>query len=129
MSEKSGHPALRLVGEIVNDLQGIIRAELSLATLEIRAEAAKLRQAAIFCGIAALVGALGLGWLLFAFIQMLAMVVALWAAALTVSVVALVGAALLAVIGIRRAKEVRAPFSKTTASMREIVQWKPTSEL
>jgi len=128
MTADQGKSATEIVGDIVGNVQDIVRAEVRLAGLELRDEALKLKQAAVLGAAAAFVALLGLGWLLYAFIQMLALAISLWAAALIVSVAALAIAGILALTAKRKIGELAAPLPKTRASVREIARWTQTHE-
>lgn len=128
MTSNTDNSASRLVADIIGNVQQILRAEVRLAALEVRAEVHKAKRAAVLFGAAAVVGTLGLGWLLFAAIQGLALVVAMWLAALIVSGLTLAAAGVLILMAGRQASELSEPMPRTRASLREIAQWKQTPE-
>jgi hypothetical protein len=116
-------PLSAILGDIVGNVQQIVRAELRLAKVEIRDEAAKARRGAILLAAGALVGVLALGVLLLAAVYALSTVVAPAWAALIVGGVAAIVAGAAAAAGARQFKQVTLPPPKTTATVQETLQW------
>jgi hypothetical protein len=113
----------QLVGEVVGDLSTLMRQELDLAKAELRQEAKKGGKAAGMLGGA---GVAGLLVLLFASLALMwwlddAMHTAL--AALIVTALWLVVAAVLYVIGRKRLSEVDPTPQQTIETVKEDVQW------
>jgi uncharacterized membrane protein YqjE len=109
--------------DIVGNLQQIIRAEVRLATVEVREEIAKARRAAIMMAIGGLFATLAIGFLLLAAVYLLATVVQPWLAAVLVALGAgVVGGALLA-IGAKQLKLVNLTPPRTVTSVQENIQW------
>jgi uncharacterized membrane protein len=123
MSAEDSKSAARLIADIVGNVQDIMRAEVQLAAREIRDEAIRLRRIAVLSGAAALVAVLGLGWLLFAFIQMLALTMSLWSAALIVSAATLVIACGLALAARSLGRKAASPMPRTRAAVQEMTRW------
>jgi uncharacterized membrane protein YqjE len=116
-------PLSAILGDIVGNVQQIVRAELRLAKVEIREEAAKARRGAMLIAAGALVGVLALGVLLLAAVYALSTVMAPALAALTVGGVAAIVAGAAAAAGARQFKQVTLPPPKTTATVQETLQW------
>jgi len=115
-----------LLSDIVGDIQSIVRAEIRLATVEIREELAKAKQGAAMLVAAGVVLMMAAGLALLAAVYALATVWPPWAAALAVAVVVAVGGGILAATGLHRVKEVQLPPQKTVKTVRENVQWAKT---
>jgi hypothetical protein len=108
---------------IVGNLQQIIRAEVRLATLEVREEMSKAKRASILIGVGGLFGVMALGFVLLGAVDLLAKVVEPWQAALIVALGAgAVGAALVA-MGIKQLKVVTLAPPRTVTSVQENIQW------
>ncbi len=122
MAPNHDRSPIELIGDIAGNVQDIVRAEVRLAAVELRTEAHGAVRVAALWGAAALVGALGLGWLLYAVIQMLALVMALWSAALVVSVATMAIAGVVAITARRRLRRIGSPLPRTRASLAEIAQ-------
>lgn len=112
-----------LLGNLVSDLQDLIRGEIKLARQELKEEA---QSAAIGvglmagAGVFALVGMIFLG---FTLTYALMRLVPDWAAALIVAVLILAGALTLFVIGRQRLAHVDPVPHQTIASLKEDTQW------
>lgn len=112
-----------LLGDIVTNLQQMVRAEVRLAKVELRQEAAKARQGAVLLVAGGLAAVLGLGVLLLAAVYALALVVPAWAAALIVGLVtAAVGGAVVSA-GLRHFHSIHLPPQKSAAVLAENIQW------
>ena len=116
-------PLSSILGDIVGNVQQIVRAELRLATVEIREAAAKAKRGAVLLAAGTLLGVLALGVLLLAAVYALSTVMAPALAALIVGGVAAVVAGAAAAAGARQFKQVTLPPPKTTATVQETLQW------
>jgi uncharacterized membrane protein YqjE len=104
--------------DIVANIQDIVRAELRLATTEIKQEAAKAADGGRLLGAGAVAALFAVAFLLLSAVYGLALVMPVWAASLTVAVLLAVISAILIGSGRTRLKSVHAP-KKTVASIRE----------
>lgn len=112
-----------LLGNLVSDLQDLIRGEIGLARQELKEEA---QSAAIGAGFMAGAGALALVGLIFVGLTStyaLMRLVPDWAAALIVAGLLLVGALILFVVGRRRLAQLDPVPRQTLASLKEDTQW------
>ncbi len=111
-----------LVSEVLNDLSTLMRKEIELAKAEVRQEATKAGK-----GVGMLGGAAVAGWftLMFAsltLIWVLDLIMPLSVAALIVTLLWGIGAAVLAITGRKKLQQVKAP-EQTVESLKEDVQW------
>jgi len=113
-----------VLGDIVDNLQEIIRAEVRLAKAELREEAARAKRGVVFLAAAALLGTMALGFFLLAAVYGLATVMPPWSAALIVAAAVAVIAAIMVSIGLKGFKDLGLP--KTAATIQENVQWAKT---
>lgn len=120
-------PAERSIGallaDILGDLHVIVRGEVRLAKAEIREEIAKARRGVVLLVAGGLVLTAALGCGLLAAIYGLATVWPPWAAALAVGGGTAVLGAALALSGRKQIDSIELPPQKTTASVRENLQW------
>ncbi len=123
MTTAADRPLSAVLGDIVGNVQQIVRAEIRLAKVEIRDEAVKARRGAMLVAGGALLGVLALGVLLLAAVYALSTVVAPALAALIVGVAAAVIAGAAAAAGARQFKQVNIPPPKTSATVQETLQW------
>ncbi len=112
-----------VLSDIVGDLQQIIRAEVRLAKAEVRDEVGKAKRGAVLmlCGGVVLTASLGL--ILLSAVYALAIVWPPWAAALAIAAVAAIAGLVLARAGRQRLADVELPPQRTTATVRENLQW------
>jgi len=115
-----------VLGDIVGNIQQIVRAEVRLAKTEVQDEIQKIGSSAAMLGVAAIAAVLGLGVLLLACVYGLSTVMAPWAAALVVAVATLAVAGIAASIGVKRLRQVRLPPPKTVRSIEETMKWTTT---
>ena len=109
--------------DIVASAQEIIRSEVRLAKAEVREETRKAIQAGTALAVGAVLALYGLGFLLWAATDSLAMAMPRWAAALIVGgLLAVIGAIGLS-IGLNRWKDVNPSPDKTIADVKENVEW------
>ena len=121
MSE--GRPVSAVLQDILRDVQEMLRAEIRLATVEIRDDAKRAISSGLWfaAGVAAIVS----GWmfLLWTLAYALAAMMPMWAATLVVAVVvAAIGAALM-LLGIQRARTLQAGPERTVESVKETLEW------
>ena len=117
-------PISEVIGDIAANVQQIARAELRLAKAELLEDVALMRRGAVFMAIAAIAGALALGCLCLTAIYALALVIPPWAAALIVTAVMAVVAAVCIMSGRRHLAGLGMP--RTAATVKENVQWAKT---
>jgi uncharacterized membrane protein YqjE len=126
MNTAADRPLSAILGDIVGNVQQIVRAEIRLAKVELRDEAGKARRGVILLAGGALLGTLALGVLLLAAVYALSTVVAPALAALIVGITAAVVAGAAAAAGARQFRAVNLPPPKTSASVQETIQWAKT---
>jgi membrane protein len=124
MATTADRPIAQMIGDIVGNVQHIVRAELRLARAELKEDVSLVRRAAVLGAIGALAGTLGLAFLCLAAVYALALVVPAWAAALIVAIVVMAAAALCFVAARRHVSQLG--FPKTIATVQENVQWVQT---
>ena len=113
-----------VLGDIVDNLQGIIRAEVRLAKAELREETTRAKRGLLLLVVAGLIGSLALAFFLLAAVYGLAMVIPAWAAALVVAASAAIIAGVTVSVGLKSFRDLGLP--KTTATIQETVQWAKT---
>ena len=109
--------------DIVGNIQEIIRSEFRLGTAEIKEEAAMAAKPVATVGAGIIFGIYALGFLFLAIVYALSTVVAPWIAALIVTGVAALLAAVLVASGRGQLKRVKVVPKKTIATVKENVQW------
>jgi uncharacterized membrane protein YqjE len=112
-----------IVGDITTDLGDLMRQELDLAKAELKTEAAKAGKGAGMLGGAAVAGHLVLVFLSLTAVFALDEALPLWAAALIVTVVWGVVAAVLAASGRSALKKSNPQLPKTQQTLKEDAQW------
>ena len=111
-----------LFGEIVRDIQQILRGEVLLARAEALQELAKLKTGVVLLALASVLGTLGLGYLMLASVLLLALRLPLWSAALIVALAVFAIAGILAMAGLAAVRKIHgAP--RTVQSIKETVRW------
>jgi hypothetical protein len=111
-----------LFGDIVRDVQQILRGEVQLAKAEALQGLAKLRTGAVLVALAVVIGTLGLAYVLLASVLLIALNLPLWSAALIVGVATLGIAGICATTGLTAIRTIRgAP--RTVQSIKETVRW------
>jgi predicted phage tail protein len=123
MAFETDRPVSVVIGQIADNIQHIVRAEVRLARAEIADEITKAANGVVMIAVAAVAGAIGCALLLLAAVYALALVMPSWGAALTVGGATLLIAGVSAAVGMRR---IRLPLPKTTTSIRETVEWAKT---
>ncbi len=122
MTSIEPRPLGALFGDIVRDIQQILRGEVELAKAEALQELAKLRTGAVLVALALVLGTLGLAYVLLASVLLIALNLPLWSAALIVGVAALAIASICATTGVAAIRKIRgAP--RTVQSIKETVRW------
>jgi high-affinity Fe2+/Pb2+ permease len=112
-----------LLGNIVDNIQQIIRSEFRLAKAELQEKASRASKPATTLGAGFLLGLYGLGFLLLAAVYALSMVMAAGLAALIVGgVLALVSVGLIT-SGTKRLKALNPAPERTIQTLEENVQW------
>ncbi len=112
-----------LLGNIVDNIQQIIRSEFRLAKAELQEKASRASKPATKLGAGFLLGLYGLGFLMLAAVYALSMVMAAGLAALIVGgVLALVSVALVT-SGIKKLKALNPAPERTIQTLEENVQW------
>ena len=109
--------------DILRNLQEIVRSEVRLAKVEIRGEAKHAAASAVWIA-AGTIGALSAwAFLLWTIAFALSTRMSMWAATLVVALVLACAASVLIVGGIRRVKRIHPIAERTTASIKENVEW------
>ena len=126
MASEGERSIAAVLTDIVGNVQQIVRAEIRLATLEVRHEVVKARRSATLLTIGGAIAVLALAFLLLACVYALATVVAPWIAALIVAAAAaVVGGAFIAV-GMKQMRQVAIAPPRTMATIEENIQWAKT---
>ena len=115
-------PLGALFGDIVRDIQQVLRGEVRLAKAEALQELAKLRTGAVLFALALVLAVLGLAYVLLAPVLLIATNLPLWAAALIVGVTVLVIASVCAATGVAAVRKIRGT-PRTVRSIKETVRW------
>ena len=113
-----------VIGDVVGNVQQIVRAEMRLARAELREDVIKVKRGATLVAAGALVGILAIGFVLLAAVYGLATVVAPWLAALIVAASAGLIAAACIVGGLKSFNDLGLP--RTAATLEENIQWAKT---
>lgn len=115
-----------LLTDIAGNVQRIVRAEIRLATIEVRHEVGKARRSAILLAAGAAIAVLAVAFGLLACVHLLATWVALWtAAAIVAAATGIVGGTLIAV-GLKQMQQVALAPPRTMATIEENIQWAKT---
>ena len=117
-------PIARVLADIVDNVQHIVRAELRLAKAELKEDVTLARRAAVLMAIGALAGTLGLAFFCLAAVYALALVMPPWAAALIVALAVMAAAAVCLFVARRHFMQLGLP--RTIATVEENVQWVQT---
>jgi uncharacterized membrane protein YqjE len=119
-------PISSVLSDIVGNVQHIVRAEVKLATAEVREEIGKAKRGMIFLAAGGMAAALAAVFILLAAVYALALVWPLWAAALVVGAGAgLAGYAVLT-SGIRQIRSVSLTPPRTVSTIQENIEWAKT---
>jgi hypothetical protein len=120
---RSDRSVADLLKGIVENVQGIIRSEANLARAEIREETEKAGTAVKSFGIAAVLGLYAGAFVLFTIYQVAALFMPAWGAALCVTILVGISAAVMFSSGRKAWKKVNAKPEKTIESVKENVAW------
>lgn len=115
-----------VLGDIVANVQHIVRAEVRLAKVETRDELLKMTSSVVFFAAGGVLGALGTGVLLLAAVYALSLAMPSWAAAIVVAAATGIVAAVCIVVGVRNLKQITLSPPKTVATIQEDIQWAKT---
>jgi hypothetical protein len=126
MTSDADRSIAAVLGDIVGNIQHIVRAEMRLAQIEIRGELGKVGRGAMLLAIGAIVAVLGVGVLLLAAVYALQLVIAPWAAATVVGLCTITIAGLCGSIGAKRLRLVNLPPQKAVESVEETYKWAKT---
>ena len=112
-----------LLGNIVDNLQQIIRSEFKLAKAELQEKASRASKPATTLGAGFLLGLYGLGFLLLAAAYALSMIMAAGLAALIVGGVLALVSVVLVTSSVNKLKALNPAPEKTIQTLQENVQW------
>ncbi|HYN07134.1 MAG TPA: phage holin family protein [Vicinamibacterales bacterium] len=116
----------QVLGDIADNVQQIVRAEIRLAKAELRQDVVVLKRSAALVAIGGIAGAMAVAFLLLAAVYALSTVMAPWAAALIVAAAAGLAGVLCMNAGIKSVKHLGLP--RTAGTLQENVQWAKTRE-
>ena len=122
MTSDADRSIAAVLGDIVGNIQHIVRSEMRLAKTELREELRKSASAGVMLGVGVVGLMFSVLFVLLAAVYALSLVVPSWMAALIVGAGLGLIAAVCVAIGISRFKRVRAA-PKTTATVKENVEW------
>jgi uncharacterized membrane protein YqjE len=112
-----------LLGDIVDNIQQIIRSEFRLAKAELQEKASRASKPATTLGVGFLLGLYGLGFLLLAAVYALSMVMAAGLAALIVGGVLALVSVTLVTSSVKKLKALNPAPERTIQTLEENVQW------
>ncbi len=112
-----------LLGNIVDNIQQIIRFEFKLAKVELQEKASRATKPATTLGAGFLLGFYGLGFLLLAAVYALSSVMSAWFAALIVGGVLAIVSVALVTSSMKKLKALRPAPERTIQTLEENVQW------
>lgn len=121
-----GRSVGELIGEVTSDLSKLMRQEIDLAKVELKAEATKAGKGAGMLAGAGVAGNLMLVFLSLALVYLLNYLMPLWLAALIVAILWGVAAAVLATRGRKQLAEVNPKPEQTVETLKEDAQWVKT---
>jgi uncharacterized membrane protein YqjE len=122
-SSNQDRPLSRILQETVAHLTEIIRSEIQLARVEVRADIAQVAKACVFVAVGAVFGLYALGFALLGVVYALATRVTPWLSALIVAVGMGVIAAIFLLVGRTKMKQVDLKPDNTIRSLQENVTW------
>ena len=123
VGESRGRSMAELVGDVIGDVQSIMRSEVQLARVETREEVGKAARASKLLVTGALVALFSAAFALLAVFEALCLVVAPWLSALIVAVILGVVAAGVAAAGRAQWAKFNAVPPKTAQTVKENVEW------
>jgi hypothetical protein len=112
-----------LIGNIVDNVQQIIRSEFRLAKAELQEKASRASKPATTLGVGVLLGLYGLSFLLLAVVYALSMIMAAGLAALIVGGVLALVSIVLVTSSTKKLKALNPAPEKTIQTVQENVQW------
>lgn len=118
-----GRSITEVLQDILRSLQDIVRAEFRLAKVELSHEAMELARTSAWLAAGAVLAILALGFALWSAVYGLALVMPLWGATLTVTLVLVGASGVLLTAGLRKFKEVRPVPERTIETMKENIEW------
>ena len=116
-------PISAVLGELIHNLQDIVRSEVRLAKTEARAELTKTLSASLVVAVGAVSGFFSVLFVLLAVLYALNLVMPAWTAALCVAAGVGIVAGVTIRTGLMRFKSIHAAAPKTVASVKENVEW------
>lgn len=117
-----------VLGDIAGNLQELVRSELRLAKVETVTEAKRAGRGVALLAVGGGMAFLGLAFLLLGGVYLLAKVVALWIAASIVGGSTALIAVLLIAGGLKQLRKVDFTMPRTTATIKENIEWaKPST--
>ena len=126
MAAEGDRSIASVLGDIVGNVQQIIRAEVRLAKVEVGEEIARAGRGGVIAAAGAVLCTMALGFMLLAAVYALALVWPAWAAALAVGAGAAVIGGVCISAGLSRLKQVKLAPPKTVATLQENIQWAKT---
>ena len=126
MAAEGDRSIASVLGDIVGNVQQIIRAEVRLAKIEVGEEIARAGRGGVIAAAGAVLCTMALGFMLLAAVYALALVWPAWAAALAVGAGAAVIGGVCISAGLSRLKQVKLAPPKTVATLQENIQWAKT---
>ena len=114
---------VEIIKDVAGHIQEIVRCEIRLAGTDLKEEATRGLAAAKLLIAGAVIGILGLAYLLLSAVWALALVWPPWAAALAVGGVVSIVAAILVSTGAGKWKELKSPLKNTSENLEENVEW------
>ena len=126
MAGEGARSIAAVLTDIVGNVQQIVRAEIRLATLEVRQEVGKARRGATLLIVGGVIAVLALAFGLLACVYVLATVVAPWIAAVIVAAVAGIVGGTLVAVGMKQMQHVAIAPPRTMATIEENIQWAKT---
>jgi len=112
-----------VVQDVIRNVQEIVRSEVRLAKTEIREEVAKAKPASVWLGGGAIAGIFAILFLLLMIMYALALVMAMWTAALIVGAGLAITAGLLLNAGVKRFRQIHPAPERTIETIKENLEW------
>jgi len=116
-------PLRDVFGDILSNVQEIVRSEVRLAKAELREEASKAVLQMLWVVAGTVAGVLAVLFVLWTIVYAVALVWPLWAATLVVAAVLAVVASGLLMTGVGRLKRIDVTPEQTIEAMKENVEW------
>jgi uncharacterized membrane protein YqjE len=112
-----------VLGDVLRNLQEIVRSEVRLAKTEIADEAARAKSSAVFFVAGAVTALFAALFLLLTIAFALTLIMPIWAAMLILGTTLAVVASVMLAAGARRSKQRRPMLERTVKSLKENVAW------